>query len=196
MSAIRMLMPFELDKYRDHLLRLGANDRRLRFGTPASDARIEAFADGIDLHQTCVLAQLDANLDVMGAVQISLLSRRAVELAFSVDPAYRRAGLGTEMMNRALLWSRNRRRSNAHVHCLAENIAMRRLVAAAGMEMTTAGGETEAVMVLSAATPLSHAAEAFAEGAGLADLATKINRRARARMNTPAVDGPPLRQIC
>lgn len=195
MSALRMLMPFELDTYRDHLLRLGADDRRLRFGTPASDARILAFADGIDFHQTRVLARLDASLNVVAAVQISLHSRRVVELAFSVERAYRRAGLGTELMNRALLWARNRRRSNAHVHCLAENIAMRRLAAAAGMEMTTAGGETEAVMVLSAATPLSYAAEAFGEGAGLADLAMKIDRRARARMNTPAVDGPPLQQI-
>jgi len=185
MSAIRMLMPFEIGKYRDHLLRLGPEDRRLRFGTPASDARIVAFAEGIEFHQTRVLARLDVNPEVIGAVQISLLSRCAVELAFSVDPACRRTGLGTELMNRALIWARNRRRSHAHIYCLAENIAMRRLAAAAGMEITSAGCETEAVLALSAATPLSYAAEAFAERVALMDLAAKARLLARAHISSP-----------
>jgi RimJ/RimL family protein N-acetyltransferase len=196
MSAIRMLTPFELEKYRDHLLRLGAEDRRLRFGTFADDARIAAFTDGIDRRRTRVLALLGPNLEVVAAVQIAVFRGRAVELAFSVDPAYRRRGVGTALMNRALLWARNRGLARAHVQCLTENIAMRRLARGAGMEMTTEAGETEAVMALPAATPLSWVAEALAEGVGLVDLAAKTNCRALERLGSPTMSQGSLPAVC
>ena len=179
MPALRTLTSFEFEKYRDHLLRLGADDRRLRFGGFAPDERIAAFANGIDPRKTRVLAWLDADLEVVAAVQISMLAGRAVELAFSVEPAYRRMGVGAALMTRALLWARNRGFSRACVHCLAENIAMRRLARNAGMDMTTASGETEAFMALADATPLTYAAEILGEGVGLVDLAVKANRAAR-----------------
>lgn len=186
MSAIRMLTPFEIDKYRDHLLRLGPEDRRLRFGGFTDTTRVVEFADGIKLRDTRVLAHLDPDLEVVAAVQISVLPGGAVELAFTVDPAYRRSGIGTALMDRALLWARNRGLSHVHVHCLAENIAMRRLVRGAGMGMTTEAGETQAIMELPRATPLSLVAEALAEGTGLVDLAVKANRRTRARVGASA----------
>jgi GNAT superfamily N-acetyltransferase len=172
-------MPFEFHRYRDHLFRLGAEDRRLRFGAFATDERIAAFANGIDPRETRVLAWLDADLEVVAAVQVSMVPGRAVELAFTVDPAYRRMGVGAALMTRALLWARNRGFCRACVHCLAENIPMRRLARHAGMDMTTASGETEAFMALANATPLTYAAEILGEGVGLVDLAVKANRTAR-----------------
>ena len=186
MSVIRMLTPFKFAKYRDHLLRLGPEDRRLRFGGFIENARVVEFADGIDLRKTRVLAHLGPDLEVVAAVQISVLPGRAVELAFTVDPAYRRSGIGAALMDRALLWARNRRLSRAHIQCLSENTTMRRLAHGVGMVMTTEAGETQAIMELRGATPLSFMAEALAEGVGLLDLSTKVNRLARARIGASA----------
>lgn len=190
MCATRMLLPFEFDKYRDHLVSLGAEDRRLRFGALVDDGQIVHFADGINPRETAVLAQLGPDLEVVAAVQMSIIPGRAVELAFSVDSHLRHNGIGTALMTRALLWARNRGFSKAYVTCRAENIAMRRLARKAGMVMTTAGGEMEGVMDLPAATLLSVVAEVFGEGIGLADLVAKSNRRARARLRPSPILRP------
>ena len=183
MSSIRMLMPFELHKYRDHLLQLGADDRRLRFGALLDDARIEAFVDGIDSRRTRVLAQLGADLEVVAAVHVSILRGSAVEFAFTVDAAYRRTGVGTELMNRAILWSRNRRFTRAYVNYLPENTGMRRLARRAGMTVVNEAGEMEAFIALPAASSLSYAAEALAESAGFVDFAAKAGVVVQQRMS-------------
>ncbi len=177
-----MLMPFELHKYRDHLLRLGADDRRLRFGVLLDDARIEAFVDGLDPRFTRVLAQLGSDLEVVAAVHMSVLRGAAVEFAFTVDVAYRRTGIGTALITRAVLWSRNRRFARAYVSYLAENTGMRRLARRAGMEVANEAGEMEAFIALPAASPLSYTAEAFAESAGLMDYTAKAGVVVRERM--------------
>lgn len=194
MSSIRMLMPFELHKYRDHLLHLGADDRRLRFGALLDDARIEMFVDGIDPRYTRVLAQLGADLEVVAAVHISILRRAAVEFAFTVNAAYRRTGIGTALITRAVLWSRNRRFTRAYVNYLPENTGMRRLARRAGMAVVIESGEMEAFVALPAASPLSYAAEALAESAGFMDFAAKAGIVVQERMGASVPRAMPARR--
>ncbi len=194
MSSIRMLMPFELHKYRDHLLCLGADDRRLRFGAFLDDERIQAFVDGIDLRRTRVLAQMGTDLEVIAAVHISILRGSAVELAFTVDAAYRRAGIGTALMTRAILWSRNRRFTRAFVNYLAENTGMRRLAGRAGMQVVNEAGEMEAFITLPAASLLSYAAEALAESAGFVDFAAKAGVVIQECLDAPVPRALPARR--
>ncbi len=49
MPCMRTLTASELPKYRDHLLRLDAEDRRLRFGYPISDEAIQGHVRKIDM---------------------------------------------------------------------------------------------------------------------------------------------------
>lgn len=186
MHAVRTLSRVERVKYREHLLRLLPEHRRLRFGAFVADARIVEFADGIDLNKTHILGHFGLDLELVAAVHIEIIGSKAVELAFSVDAPFRRCGIGRALMDRALLWARNRGYSRVHVHCLTENIAMRRLARSAGIALTTEAGESDALIELQSATPLSLLAESLSEAAGLIDTSKKTNRLVLRRLQAPA----------
>ena len=178
MVLIRTMFPNEMFRYREHLFRLSAEDRRLRFGNVVGDGVIDAYVDGIKPVRDRILVHMDGSLAVIGAVHISASRRHATELAFSVHKAARGAGLGTQLAERAILWSRNRGIRRVSICCLPENRAMRRLTARIGMAMTTEDGMCEGTLALAGATPLSVLRETAQETAALADAAARWNARA------------------
>jgi RimJ/RimL family protein N-acetyltransferase len=187
MVAVRTLTPLELPRYRDHLLRLGTEDRRMRFGSPVPDERIVDFVDGLGPLDTRVLVHTGSDLEVIGAVQVSAASSRAVEFAFSVEAPFRGRGVATALFDRALLWARNRRFRQAYVQCLAENHAMRRIARKAGMAVITETGESEGILIIPGATPLTLFEELMAENSGLCDVVAKTNRRTIGRFMPAAL---------
>jgi GNAT superfamily N-acetyltransferase len=167
MEPIRTLLPFQYAGYRDHLLRLESEGRRLRFGGPIGDDGISTFIDNLRLRETRVLAAFDPALRVIGAAHIALGNDGTAEAAFSVDEEQRGRGLGRALLARAVLWARNRGIRTLHVHFLSENSAMRGLARAAGMRIATEAGECQAALTLPPATPLSLWQEAAGETVGL-----------------------------
>jgi RimJ/RimL family protein N-acetyltransferase len=176
MVIVRTLTPLERPRYRDHLLRLGVDDRRLRFGFPIPNERIVDFVDRLGRLDTCILVHSGPDLEVIGAVQVSVASCDAVEFAFSVEAPYRGRGIATALFDRALLWARNRRIRRAYVQCLAENYVMRRIARKAGMVISTETGESEGALCIPAATPMTLLNELTTENAGLLDAVVKANR--------------------
>lgn len=177
MVAVRTLTPLELPRYRDHLLRLGADDRRLRFGFPIPDERIVDFVDGLGPPGTRVLVHTAPDLEVIAAVQVSMTSSRGVEFAFSVEAPFRGRGVATALFDRAMLWARNRRIRRAYVQCLSENHAMRRIARNAGMAVLTERGESEGTLIVPGAMPSTLFEELMAESNGFCDVVAKANRR-------------------
>jgi RimJ/RimL family protein N-acetyltransferase len=182
MVSVRTLTPLELPRYRDHLLRLGIHDRRLRFGFSIPDERIIDFVDRISALDTRIMVHSAPDLAVVGAVQVSTTSWQAVEFAFSVEAPYRGRGVATALFERALLWARNRSIQRAYVQCLAENHAMRRIARKAQMAILTETGESEGILNIPAGTPVTLFNEMMAENAGLCDAFAKTNRRAFTRL--------------
>jgi GNAT superfamily N-acetyltransferase len=177
MAAIRSLTSMELRKYQDHLLRLDAEDRRLRFGHRVSDQKIEAFVAGLHGSRHRVLAHFDDALNVIGAALVSHGDEASVELAFSVERSYRGRGLGRDLLERAVLHARNRAVRRADVHMLAENRAMSHLARSVGTHLEAAAGEYEGFFEVPPLTPLSLVREVLAEQAGFNDFAKKAGRR-------------------
>ena len=182
MDTARMLMPAEMALYRDHLLRLNAGDRRLRFGMMVNDAAIEAFVARISPWDTRIIACFNHRLEVIAAVQVSVLDGPLAEFAFSVDEAERGRGLGTALMNRALVWARNRGISRVCVCCRAENQAMRRIARRVGVTVDTNAGDVEGFLDVprldvSPSTALSIMWEFCSEQAGLWDYLLKAGHR-------------------
>lgn len=175
MHPIRSLPAGRWHRYRDHLLRLDANDRRLRFGLTRDDHAIARFAAGLDAGRNRVLVFCDETLAVRGAVLISLLDAGGAELAFSIERGWRRQGLGRDLAGRALLWLQNRGIATARVFCAAENLAMRRLARCAGLTLTLQDSECEGAIALPPPSRWSLLREAFAEQYGLYDTYRKAN---------------------
>lgn len=169
MHPIRTLPFGRWHRFRDHLLRLDAEDRRLRFLRTLDDSAVARFVAGLEPAANRVLVFTDAALEVRGAVLISLLPDRTAELAFSIERSWRRRGLGRDLAARALLWLRNRGIARAQVFCAAENLAMRRLARYAGFTLLLQGGECEGSVVLAAPSVRSLVREGLAVRAGLCD---------------------------
>jgi GNAT superfamily N-acetyltransferase len=124
---IRKLWPTETHKFRDHLLRLDKNSRRLRFAHGVSDAFIEDYAARMGEMGGIVYAFLD-NEEVRAAAELKKLGDlwgKEAEAAFSVEPALQDKGIGSELMGRVIRAARNRGVHHLCVSCLAENGKMR-----------------------------------------------------------------------
>jgi GNAT superfamily N-acetyltransferase len=79
-----------------HLLRLDAADRRLRFFHPADDAQILRFVGSLEMGQLCgyfLLGQLVASATVMPDAQ------HTVEFSVTVDQPLRGQGIATELLD-------------------------------------------------------------------------------------------------
>ena len=136
---IRRLWPSDLPSFRDHLLRLDDYSRHMRFGGGVSDAFLRQYAEHCFGKGDLVFgAFLDHEL--RGAAELrsseAIWTERApfnrhirAEAAFSVEPAYRKRGIGEKLFGRIVEAARNHGVATIEIICMPENAAMLRLAA-------------------------------------------------------------------
>jgi GNAT superfamily N-acetyltransferase len=125
-GIIRRLWPTETDKFRDHLLRLDKDSRRLRFAHSVSDAFVEDYASRMSEYGSLVYGHV-VDGKVRGAAELRRLGDgwgEEAEAAFSVEKAYQDNGVGSDLMGRVVRAARNRRVRRLYMSCLAENAKM------------------------------------------------------------------------
>ena len=125
-GIIRRLWPTETDKFRDHLLRLDKDSRRLRFAHAVSDAFVEDYASRMSEYGSLVYGHV-VDGKVRGAAELRRLGDgwgEEAEAAFSVEKAYQDNGVGSDLMGRVVRAARNRRVRRLYMSCLAENAKM------------------------------------------------------------------------
>lgn len=125
-GTIRRLWPTETDKFRDHLLRLDKDSRRLRFAHSVSDAFVEDYASRMSEYGSLVYGHV-VDGKVRGAAELRRLGDgwgEEAEAAFSVEKAYQDNGIGSDLMGRVVRAARNRRVRRLYMSCLAENAKM------------------------------------------------------------------------
>ena len=124
--VIRKLWPQEWGRFRDHLLRLDKESRRLRFAHAVADSFIEDYAERMsDMGGLVVVTMLGD--EVRAAAELRKLGEtwgREAEAAFSVERPFQDQGLGSELMGRVILAARNRGVGLLYMSCLAENARM------------------------------------------------------------------------
>src|SRR5215831_3263458 len=98
-GVIRRLWPSESDKFRDHLLRLDKESRRLRFAHGVADAFIEEYASRMGEYGSLVYGFL-VDGRVRGAAELRRLGdawASEAEAAFSVERVYQDQGVGNDL---------------------------------------------------------------------------------------------------
>ncbi|MGA7327773.1 MAG: GNAT family N-acetyltransferase [Rhodomicrobium sp.] len=128
-GTIRRMWPQEKDKFRDHLLRLDRESRRLRFGMATSDDFVSDYALRITSAQSVVYGffvkgEMRAAAELR---QIGELWSTDAEGAFSVEHEFQNRGIGTDLLGRIIRAARNRGVSRLYMNCLAENHKMQRI---------------------------------------------------------------------
>jgi RimJ/RimL family protein N-acetyltransferase len=168
------------DEILNHLLQLNDEDRRLRFGTQTPDEVISHYVEHLDFNKDNVFGVFDADLRLIGMAHLAYLPEikgqaRAAEFGVSVLPEGRSQGLGTALLQRSAVHSRNTRIETLYVHCLANNKAMMHLAQKAGMRVEYAYGDADAYLKLSPASPATIVEEAANEQWADLDYAMKAN---------------------
>jgi RimJ/RimL family protein N-acetyltransferase len=164
----------------EHLLKLGDEDRRLRFGTQTPNEIIEHYVSGLNFNEDAVFGMFDADLQLVGMAHLAYLPAvkgqpRAAEFGVSVLPEGRAQGLGTALLERSAVHSRNSNIQTLYVHCLANNKAMMHLAQKAGMKVEYAYGDADAYLKLPPANPGTIVQEAANEQWADFDYALKEN---------------------
>ena len=164
----------------NHLLQLNDEDRRLRFGTQTPDEVIRHYVDGLDFNKDAIFGVFDLNLNLVAMAHLAYLPERkgqtrAVEFGVSVLPEGRSQGLGTALLQRSAVHSRNTSVETLYVHCLANNKAMMHLAQKAGMTVEYAYGDADACLKLPPANPATIVEEAANEQWAGMDYALKEN---------------------
>lgn len=125
-GVIRKLWPSETEKFRDHLLRLDKDSRRMRFAHAVSDSFIEDYASRMNDMGAIVYAFIE-NGEVRAVAELKKLGDtwgQEAEAAFSVENGYQEKGIGTELMGRVIRAARNRGVHHLFMSCLSENRKM------------------------------------------------------------------------
>jgi RimJ/RimL family protein N-acetyltransferase len=157
-----------------HLLRLPAQDRRLRFGSPMRDSSIEAYAWQIDFAQDQVFGIFGADLELWGVAHLALShDGDTAELGLSVDWAVRGTGYGYALLQRAVLHATNRGYRALFMHCLAENAIMMNLARKAGLSIVISSGEADGQLALGKPTQAGAIREVIQDQFALVDYLLK-----------------------
>ncbi|MEM9358393.1 MAG: GNAT family N-acetyltransferase [Pseudomonadota bacterium] len=162
-GTIRKIWPMESKKFRDHLLRLDADSRRMRFGNAVSDSFIGEYAAGLSLSDGIVFAFI-VDGDIRSAAELRKLGSTwsgEAEAAFSVEVEYQNKGIGSELMSYIIRSARNRGVHRLWMSCLAENNKMRALAHKHKAKLEFACGDVIGEITSSGPDFFSLSSEAF-----------------------------------
>ena len=177
---VRELHAGHLEEILQHLLQLNDEDRRLRFGSQTPNEVIERYVRGLDFNKDAVFGIFDLDLKLIGMAHLAYLPEikghaRAAEFGVSVLSEGRSQGLGTALLQRSAVHSRNTRVETLFVHCLSNNKAMMHLAKKTGMSVEYAYGDADAYLKLPPASPATIVQEAANKQWADFDYAWKAN---------------------
>lgn len=150
---VRELHAGHRERIREHLLDLGEEDRRLRFGMLASNEVVNNYVNTLDFKRDSVFAVFDEKLNMIGLAHLayplqSKTGNATVEFGVSVAEEGRGLGVGTALFERAAIHCRNTKIDILYVHCLSSNAGMMHIARKAGMTVEYAYGEADAYLRL------------------------------------------------
>jgi GNAT superfamily N-acetyltransferase len=180
MAQTRKLLPSEGPLLADHVLRLGPDDRRLRFGGMLlRDEGVRRYVASIDwAHSWHVGYFADGTLRAVvqlsvprpdGPGALAWLRPGAAEFAVSVEKPWQRQGIATRLLAQAVVVARNRHVRDLYMLCLPENEPMRRLARKVGIRLVFRDGEITGHVDLPAPDQLTVFAEFVGEAVAAAD---------------------------
>jgi GNAT superfamily N-acetyltransferase len=179
-GTFRKLWPTETGKFRDHLLRLDKNSRRMRFAHGVPDAYIEDYAARMADMGAIVYGYFDGP-EVRAAAELKKLGDtwgREAEAAFSVEQPLQEHGIGTELMGRVIRAARNRGVQHLGISCLAENGKMRAIARHYEAELRFEYGEVIGDIVPQGPNYFSLLAEAVEDRYGFMMAVLDLHNRA------------------
>lgn len=183
-GTFRKLWAGETGALLAHLLRLDADSRRMRFGSPVSNYFIEHYAkNALGGHSVVHGYFVDGTLRGVAELRgFRGLGGGEAEAAFSVERDYQNRGIGTELFGRAVLAAQNRGIRKLFVNFLSQNQRMQAIARKFDAVLTFDSDGVLGKVETPSANPLSVFREAVGDGHDMArtalDMQTKLLRTA------------------
>ena len=186
MIVIRKLLRHETDILKDHLLRLDDEARRLRFSHFVTPEVILAYVDGIQWDESWIVGAFEGGI-LRGVAELRDCGHgasdsdapRSGELSVTVEAAFQNQGLGTRLVEEALLIARNRGFRRLYLLCLLENVKMQHVARKFADRIAFQDGDVEVQIVAPQPDPLSLFAELFGDAIALWETAMdKVSAKA------------------
>jgi len=162
------MWPSESDKFRDHLLRLDRDSRRMRFGMAVSDDFVKDYAARVG-EMKCLVYGFFKDGEMRAAAEMRQIGddwSTDAEGAFSVETDLQNKGIGTDLLGRIIRAARNRGVSRLYMNCLAENHKMQRICRKFRAELHFDHGEVVGRVLPSIPTYISLWQEAMEDSNG------------------------------
>lgn len=147
-GMVRRLSVFDQDSFTQHLLRLDADTRHLRFGMIASDEFVMEYARGCARWDVVIYGYFIDGI-LRGAAELRPLSgdaRDEAEVAFSVEAGLRGRGIGSMLFEKIIRAARNHGHKRLYMSCIASNRAMQALARKFAAEITFDQGGTVGII--------------------------------------------------
>ena len=183
-GVTRKLRPWETAVFREHLLRLDAESRHLRFAHGVSDSFIDDYATRMNDMGGIVFGYFIGG-DLVAAAELRKLGNqwgREAEAAFSVERAHQDLGIGSLLMGRVIQAARNRGVQLLYMSCLADNARMQKIARKHEAGLRFEYGEVIGEIVPTTPDYFSILAEAMEDRAGylmaVLDLPARLARAA------------------
>lgn len=183
-GVFRKLLPAETHAFRDHLLRLSRDERRMRFAHAVTDDFVVSYAARMSDNGAIVHAYVEAGV-VRAVAELRKLSNDwgdEAEAAFSVEAGWQDKGIATELMGRVIRSARNRGVKHLFLSCLAENSKMQAIARKHEASLTFEYGEVVGDIVPKSSNYFSILAEAVDDKVGhllaVLDLQSRVAKAA------------------
>lgn len=167
-GVIRRVSATERQDFRDHLLRLGRDSRRARFGGSVSDGYVAAHADRVFEGDALVYGWFVDGC-IRAAAELHPMGSRleaTAEAAFSVEEPWQDGGIGSALLGRIMRSARNRGISRLVMSCLPENARMQRIANKHGARLEWQEGDVVGSINPPLPTPFSMWREMLDESHG------------------------------
>jgi RimJ/RimL family protein N-acetyltransferase len=168
MRVFRKLLPYEIWRLREHLLRLTLADRRLRFFAGVNDDYIDSHCRRLDALRAIVVGFFEDGV-LRGAAELHLASGFAgrAELAVTVEGDWQGNHIGTELLGHAITVAENRGMRTIEMVCLIDNRRMQHVARKFTDRLDVVDDQAEAHLKVPYPTQLSLWQEATMDGMGL-----------------------------
>lgn len=158
----------ETEKFRDHMLRLDADNRRMRFGMAVDNEFIKNYTAQSNQPENITFGFFVGG-EMHAAAELRMIGESwsgEAEAAFSVEREYQDSGIGTELLGRLILTARNRGVNRLYMNCLSTNRKMQRVAKKYEAELFFDHGEVVGQLRPTMPTPLSVISEAINDSTG------------------------------
>lgn len=137
---IRLLLEREYPRYAQHLKRLNADDRYMRFNNATTDEQIDTHVITAQLAERVVIVGLNNEHEIVAALEMASYGDE-VEVGLTVEESHRGQGNGTRLFIIAVDIAQGLGVKIMRSHCLSHNRFMVRIARSMGMEVHCDDGE-------------------------------------------------------